>query len=140
MGDNLICAHYVQSYPMGYGAVNDGTRGRGASLSPMKNDKTEMGARIKMLRNARGLSQPALARELVRLGGPATVSRATVAKWENGDTTNIQNKTFILLCDALQTDPAYLLWGEDRGPPPKTPPDAPTGDTGRFRIGRLRGG
>lgn len=75
------------------------------------------GERIRRLREARGLTQPALARLLVSMGASATLSKAAVAKWENGDTQNMANETFVLLCKALGTDPEYILWGQDRTPP-----------------------
>lgn len=76
-----------------------------------------MGDRIKRLREARGLTQPALARLLVSMGAPTTLSKAAIHKWENGDTMNMKNATFVLLTQALSTDAPYLLWGPDRVPP-----------------------
>lgn len=76
-----------------------------------------MGDRVKRLREARGLTQPALARLLISMGAPSTLTKAAIAKWENGDTQNMKNSTFILLGKALGTDPEYLLWGQDRVPP-----------------------
>lgn len=75
-----------------------------------------MGERIRRLREARGLTQPALAKLLVAMGAPATLTKAAVHKWETGDTQNMHNATFILLAQALGTDPPYLLWGQDRTP------------------------
>lgn len=69
-----------------------------------------MGDRIKQLRIARGLTQPALG-ELC--GG---VTKSAVSQWEDGSTENIKLKTFIRLCEVLQTDPQYLIWGADRSP------------------------
>lgn len=83
-------------------------------------DETK-GERIRRLREARGLTQPALARLLVSMGAAATLSKAAVAKWENGDTQNMANETFVLLCKALGTDPEYILWGQDRTPPEIAP-------------------
>lgn len=80
-----------------------------------------MGARIRQLRQARGLTQASLARLLVSMGAPATLSRAAINKWETGDTKDIKNATFILLAQALGTDPQYLLWGSDRVPPEAGP-------------------
>lgn len=76
-----------------------------------------MGDRIKRLREAKNLTQPALARLLISMGAPSTTGRAAIHKWENGDTKNMQNATFVLLTQALGTDPPYLLWGPDRVPP-----------------------
>jgi len=69
-----------------------------------------MGDRIKQLRIARGLTQPALG-ELC--GG---VTKSAVSQWEDGSTENIKLRTFIRLCEVLQTDPQYLIWGADRSP------------------------
>jgi transcriptional regulator with XRE-family HTH domain len=77
-----------------------------------------MGDRIRQLRIARGLTQPALG-ELC--GG---VTKSAVSQWEDGSTENIKLKTFIRLCEVLQTDPQYLIWGPDR---------SPTGDHGLAR-------
>ena len=133
MRNDIGGAHDPRAYPMGAGPVNDGIREHAASSSTMADDETKQ-QRIKRLREARGLSQAELGR---RLG----VTRAAVQKWENGDTENIENATFVLLCRELGTDPAYLIWGPDRAPdgePPVTPPED-TGSTGRFRIVRKRG-
>lgn len=75
------------------------------------------GDRIKRLREARGLTQPALARLLVSMGAPATLTKAAIHKWESGDTKNMQLESFILLSQALGTDPQYILWGHERAPP-----------------------
>lgn len=76
-----------------------------------------MAERIKRLREARGLTQPALANLLISMGAPSTLTKAAIHKWESGDTKNMQNATFILLCQALATDPPYVLWGPARVPP-----------------------
>jgi transcriptional regulator with XRE-family HTH domain len=93
-----------------------------------------MGDRVRTLRVARGLSLAGLGK-LVGVGAPA------VFQWETGGTQNMKNATFILLCDALGTDPQYLLWGADRKPTPRTsenPPRDP-GTTGRMRALKFRG-
>ncbi len=90
------------------------------------------GDRIKRLREARGLTQPALARLLIAMGAPATLTKAAIHKWETGDTKNMQNATFILLCQALATDGPYLLWGPDRAPPTVRPPR--TGPTAKQKA------
>lgn len=69
-----------------------------------------MGDRIKQLRIARGLTQPQLGEAC---GG---VTKSAVSQWEDGSTENIKLKTFIRLCEVLQTDPQYLIWGADRAP------------------------
>lgn len=83
------------------------------------------GERIKRLREARGLTQPALANLLVSMGAPSTLTKAAVAKWENGDTLDMKNDTFVLLADALGTDTKYLLWGQTRSPAESKPPGSP---------------
>jgi transcriptional regulator with XRE-family HTH domain len=106
---------------MGNLEVNDGIPPALASWASM--DETR-GDRIKRLREARGLTQPALARLLISMGAPATLTKAAVHKWESGDTKNIQLETFILLAQALGTDPPYILWGHDRSPPESRPTGA----------------
>lgn len=76
----------------------------------------EIGERIKRLRIARGNSLQGLADRLIALGATATLTKAAVSKWENGDTKNMKNETLVLLADALGTDVRYLLWGEARAP------------------------
>jgi DNA-binding XRE family transcriptional regulator len=66
-----------------------------------------LGDRIKMLREARGLSQTAL-------GDLVGVTRSAVAQWEDGSSENIKLETFLKLCDELRTDPHYLVFGPKR--------------------------
>ena len=68
-----------------------------------------MGDRIRSLRVARGLNQT----QLADLCG---VTKSAVSQWENGLTANVKLAAFMKLVDALHTDPAYLIWGKDRGP------------------------
>lgn len=82
----------------------------------------DMPARIKSLRIARGLSQDQLAKA-------CQVTRAAVSQWESGIVTNIRLPSFMRLCEALATDPAYLIYGPDRLPPK----DAPGGGAHRRR-------
>jgi len=67
-----------------------------------------MAERIKTLREAQGMTQT----ELAKLVG---VSRGGVAQWELGLVQNIRLQAFLKLCDALRTDPQYLIFGTDRG-------------------------
>lgn len=84
-------------------------------------DEETIGQRIRRLREARHLTMPGLAKLLVSLGAPSSLTKAAIHKWETGDTKNMQNATFVLLAQALGTDTAYLLWGQNRSPlPPKT--------------------
>lgn len=83
------------------------------------------GERIKRLREAKNLTQLALANLLISMGAPSTLTKAAIGKWENGDTLDMKNETFVLLADALGTDTKYLLWGQTRSPP-EAKPSGPT--------------
>lgn len=72
-----------------------------------------MGDRIRQLREARGLTQ-------TQLGEATGVTKSAVSQWEGGATANIKLQTFMMLCEALSTDPAYLIWGPERGPGPES--------------------
>lgn len=80
-----------------------------------KPDPAEVGKRIRFLREARGLSQEALARKLIELGAPSTISKSTVAKWETAQTdpTKMENVTTFYLLKVLGTEHAFLLFGPD---------------------------
>jgi transcriptional regulator with XRE-family HTH domain len=67
-----------------------------------------MAERIKVLREAQGMTQT----ELAKLVG---VSRGGVAQWELGLVQNIRLQAFLKLCEALRTDPQFLIWGTERG-------------------------
>jgi DNA-binding XRE family transcriptional regulator len=69
-----------------------------------------MADRIRTCREARGLTQTALA----KLVG---VTPAAVSQWEGGVVANIKLQTFLKLCEALHTDAQYLIFGSDRGHP-----------------------
>lgn len=109
--------------------------GSGAQLpmpsggSKRKADPVECGRRIKFLREARGLSQEGLARRLVELGAPSTITKSTVSKWETASTdpTKIEGVTIFYLLKILSTDAAFLFFGpnidaradgSDEGQPP----------------------
>lgn len=87
-----------------------------------------MGERIRRLREAQNLTQ-------TRLGELVGVSKSAVSQWEDGSTANIKLTVFLALCEALRTDPHYLVYGPERAP--KDP-----AATGRHRSpsskGRLR--
>lgn len=70
-----------------------------------------MGERIKLLREAKNLSQEGLGQIL-------GVSRAAVSLWELGNTKNIKNLTMLRLVEVLGTSQEYLLFGPkaERGP------------------------
>lgn len=78
---------------------------RGGTLPLMET----MGSRITMLREARGLSTPDLAKAI-------GVTRALVWQWEKDIVKNIRPENFIRLCHALGVTPEYLVWGPaDKG-------------------------
>jgi DNA-binding Xre family transcriptional regulator len=112
---DVVFSHDAAGYPMGNPAVNDRKQAFEAGYWPMEEAET-MGVRIRRLRQARNFSLEQLADKLISMGAPSTLTRAAISKWESGDTKNIQNATFVLLCRALVTDPEYLLWGDDRAP------------------------
>jgi transcriptional regulator with XRE-family HTH domain len=68
-----------------------------------------MGNRIKRLREARNLTVQELADKV-------GVSRSLVYQWEDDSVAGIRPANFVLLCQTLKTDPAYLVWGADRSP------------------------
>ena len=76
-----------------------------------------MGARITVLREARGLSVP----ELAEIVG---VTRALVWQWEQDIVKGIRPENFVRLCHALKVTPEYLVWGPDKAPAvlPRTKP------------------
>src|SRR5574343_824458 len=83
----------------------------------------ELKDRIRELRQARGLSQVQLAAEVSRLEGTAsTLTRATVAQWENGSTTP-KHKRLQYVAEALQTTVPELLGHsqEEDSPATRTP-------------------
>lgn len=68
----------------------------------------DLAARIKQLRQAHGMTQDQLAK---RCG----VTKSAVSQWETGSTSNIKLQVFLRLCEALHTDPHYLIFGPSRG-------------------------
>jgi transcriptional regulator with XRE-family HTH domain len=74
-----------------------------------------MGDRIRLLREARGLTQQQLADR-------CSVTKAAVSAWERGEAANIKLKTFLVLRDVLMTDFEYLVYGPDRAPESSPPP------------------
>jgi len=68
-----------------------------------------MGDRIRILRQARGLTQQQLANDV-------GVSKSAVSQWEDGSVANIKLQTFLRLLDVLKTDAEYLIFGPDRTP------------------------
>lgn len=68
-----------------------------------------LGTRIRQLREAKALTQPALAKML-------GVTKSSVSQWETEATANIKLPVFLHLCRILGTDPYYLVFGNDRQP------------------------
>jgi len=64
--------------------------------------------RIRQLRVIRNMTQEQLA-------AACGVTKSAVSQWELGNTKNVRLEAFLRLCDALGTDPHYLLYGPDRG-------------------------
>jgi transcriptional regulator with XRE-family HTH domain len=83
-------------------AVNNGIPS-GAYAIPV----STMGERIKVLREARGLTQ-------AQVGKAVGVSKGAVSHWENGVTANIKLVTFLRLLEVLRTDYEYLVFGAGR--------------------------
>lgn len=71
--------------------------------STMENIET-MGDRIRMLREAKGLTQ-------LELGNLCGVSKSAVSQWERNETANIKLQTFLTLLEVLGTRYEYLLKG-----------------------------
>jgi transcriptional regulator with XRE-family HTH domain len=65
-----------------------------------------MGDRIRLLRQAKGLSQ-------AQLGERVGVTAGAISQWENGLTKNVKLQTFLTLCEELGTNPHYLIFGPD---------------------------
>lgn len=53
-----------------------------------------------------------------QLGKRCGVTKSAVSQWEVGSTSNIKLQVFIRLCEALHTDPHYLIFGPERGDSP----------------------
>lgn len=68
-----------------------------------------MGDRIKMLREAKELTQ-------TQLGELVGVTKSAVSQWELGQTSNIKLQTFLRLLDVLGTKYEYLVFGAARVP------------------------
>lgn len=68
-----------------------------------------MGDRIKMLREAKGLTQE-------QLGKLVGVSKAAVSQWELGQAANIKLQTFLNLLNVLGVKYEYLIYGPNRPP------------------------
>jgi DNA-binding transcriptional regulator YiaG len=73
------------------------------------NEMQTMGDRIRLLRQAKALSQSQLAE---RVG----VTAGAISQWESGLTKNIKLETFLRLCEELGTVPHYLIFGPGKQP------------------------
>ena len=62
----------------------------------------DMGAKIKQLREERGMT-------LEQLGDKIGVGKSTVRKWENGMIANMRRDKIGLIANALGVSPAYLM-------------------------------
>ncbi len=87
-------------------AVKDGEPHVGLSCLGM-DSIDNLGARIKILRTAKGLTQA----ELGKLVG---VTKGAVSQWEGGLISNIKLKTALQLCQVLGTDIHFLVHGAMR--------------------------
>ena len=87
-------------------------------ISAQMAEQETMGERLRRLRGMKGWSL----REAADQFG---VSHATVDKWERGENLSMRPETLYAVAQAYGTDPAYILWGEDRTPP--------NDRTGRFK-------
>jgi transcriptional regulator with XRE-family HTH domain len=70
-------------------------------------EKEHIGTRIKLLREAQGLTQSQLA-------AAVGVTKTAVSAWECGNADNPTLPTFGLLCRVLHANYEYLIWGADR--------------------------
>lgn len=105
-----------------YNMLNTAVKDAGLNVAYALHQMETMADRIKRLREAQNLTQT----ELGELCGGVT--RSAVSQWEDGSTTDIKLRQFLALCDALKTDPHYLVYGPDR-----VPDNADTGSSGKFR-------
>lgn len=64
-----------------------------------------MGDRIRMLRNAKGMTQ-------TELGDLCGVGKSAVSAWEKGEVNDIKLKAFLSLVSALGTKYEYLVFGD----------------------------
>jgi transcriptional regulator with XRE-family HTH domain len=78
-------------------------------FEPMADES--MGDRIRILRQARGLTQEGL-------GERVGVSKSAVSQWEDGSVANIKLKTFLALLEVLGTTHEYLVHGPERAQAP----------------------
>lgn len=78
---------------------------------------SDMGDRIKYLRERAGLTQE-------ELGEKIGVQKSGIAKYENGRVENIKRSILKTLADALDVTPGYLMFGDEKEkkPAPKNGP------------------
>lgn len=99
--------HGPESYSMLNPRVKDGKPISGIRCPGMETDTDNLGSRIKMLRESKGLTQE-------ELGKMVGVTKGAVSQWEHGVIANIKLLTVIKLCDVLGTNLHYLVKGETR--------------------------
>ena len=102
MRDHGSFKHRGAMYSMENSHVKDDELPRDASA-----DLDTMAGRIRALRIARGLTQQDLAKA-------CEVTKGAVSQWENRTVINIRPPTLMYLCEALGTDPQYLIFGPRR--------------------------
>lgn len=73
-----------------------------------------MGTRIRVLRNAKFLTQE-------ELGDLVGVTKGAVSQWEGDKTENIKLQTFLRLLDVLGTKFEYLIFGVGKTPTRRHP-------------------
>jgi transcriptional regulator with XRE-family HTH domain len=87
--------------------LNFRVKDAGPDVDYAKSAMETMGDRIRVLREARKLTQE-------QLGKLVGVSKSAVSQWEDGSTKNIKLVTFLALLEALRTDHEYLVYGAGR--------------------------
>lgn len=87
-----------------------------------------MGDRIRLLREARRLTQE----QLAKIVG---VTKSAISQWEDGSTQNIKLEPFLRLCEALTTDAVYLVRGANRQPPSRGGSSGGTGTASKRSPG-----
>ena len=73
-------------------------------------DISTMGGRIRAERQKKELSLQDLADVIERITGES-ITKGAVALWERNETDNIKNANMLALCEALEVDEPYLVYG-----------------------------
>lgn len=77
---------------------------------PAPVDITTMGGRIRHARQSKELSLQDVADRIERIVGES-ITRGAIALWERGETDNIKNAYMLALCEVLDVDEPYLVFG-----------------------------